>query len=207
MARGSRNTNPGSGADRPTFTDLATNVTRGVLINSRDPGDRLDVLLNPTTLSISVEAEIGELNPIGASHTTQQYAHTKSMSTTLVYYLSSQAAHVYNNDLYLDIRNAIDWISRFTIPWDEYIAPPLLIVIWPRTLVKTFAVRSFRAHYIRWYADGTPRIARVTLNVVEKRYEPRYGEKFNSYGWATRDDAQMGGGSRGFYKPIVGKAK
>jgi hypothetical protein len=181
-----------------TLHDLITSVRQMALINARDTGDRLEVLFNPQKLSMEIETSRGTLNPIGSSHPVKQYAHTAELQFSLELYMTSSAAIL--RHFSTDLNRAINWLASFVYPEGRQLAPPPLIVVWPNTVGKVVTVDHINVEYLRWHADGKPRIVTVTLDVSElrAREKPIYAHKSRKHGFI--DSAVSGA----YYGPLGG---
>ena len=175
--------------DRTLNVPTLPALQRLKLIDATEPLNKLDALFNPSSLSLAIDATAGRLNPVGSSHPVKQYAYTNEAKFSLELYWSTY--HVYHRGLQniqMEPREALAWLASFCYPRQQGIAPAPLLVVWPNTLTMLVTVDSWKGDYLRWDADGVPRIARALLDVSELRQSPRYRRTVTMYGLHQSDD-------------------
>jgi hypothetical protein len=137
-----------------------------------------EALLNPGSLPLDIEVDVGELHPVGASHTTLQYGSTRAVQTSLELYFSSSLQGRYietQGDAILvqqepiDITKHVNWLASFCYAAEEQRAPSPLVISWPNVVHIVCVVRRFNANYIRFASDLTPLVAQVNIECVELR--------------------------------------
>jgi hypothetical protein len=173
---------------------------RVVLMDWRQPENFIsDALLNPSTLPLKVAVEVGELNPVGGSHSTLQYGHTKSVASTLEFYFSSllqgrdqpgdsspQGTPVRP----VDITKHVNWLMAFCYPSRPGEAPSPLCIVWPNVVCFVVVVKSIDTTYTRFALDGTPMAAKVSLDYAELRYTFKQADEQKDHGF-SRIDPQL----------------
>jgi hypothetical protein len=169
---------------------------RITLTDSRDPGSVLhQALLNPGTLSFDGAAEIGELNPVGASHSVLQYGHTKSPDIPIELYFSRaiqgrqpEAQILGSTAIYnYDVTEPVRWLSSFLHSPSRGVAPSWLLLLWPGVADVALAVRRVNPIYTRFARDLRPIAATVSIEAKELRFSFKTAESMRTYGFAQRD--------------------
>jgi len=187
--------------------DLTKAGARVTLTSYDDPGEEMhDAILNPASLPINVEVAVGELHPVGASNTTLQYGHTKSLTSTLELYFSTQLQGRFRSDGHdqpgrtaiapVDIMQYVNWLAAFCFGKEAGRAPSPLLILWPNVLNIIVVVRSFRTEYIRFARDLTPTAARVSLECTELRFSHKTSDEQRKDGW-TKQDPLLESGATG----------
>jgi len=155
-----------------------------------------EAILNPTSLPIDIEVAVGELSPVGSSHTTLQYGHTLSMETSIELYLSSALIGRRLDKEFgtsvrpVDISKYVNWLSSFCYAGEVQRSPSPLLIVWPRVANIVVVVTRFHAEYIRFAADLTPKTARVTLSAKELRVRFKTSGEQMSTGWLGGNSMQ-----------------
>lgn len=151
------------------FDDRSTQATaKCVFVDSRDPKDRLVALFNPNELTISRQAEWGELNPIGWSSTTIQYSHTKSPEYSLSLEFS-RIAMLERGVKYPDFKFARQFFQSFLYGAFPGRAPRFLTFVWPNTVMMTNAVKTVDVAYKRWSSRSELMAYGINLTLIEMR--------------------------------------
>lgn len=177
-------------------------LSRVYFMDSRNHRQRLECLFNPDDLNIDKEAEWGELNPIGWSSTTQQYAFTRSprFPVNLVF---SRVAMLQLGQVYKNFREAEYFFNSFLHGSFAGRAPRFLLLVWPRTVNIVCTVRRVGTGYKRWSQKGVLMEYGISLDLVEIRQS-----------WLGSPDVSVGGAylapdgsvtSQGAYDALTGK--
>lgn len=174
-----------------------TRAWAGVTLTSYlEPGDSMhEALLNPATLPIRLNVEMGELNPVGGSHSVLQYGHTKSPSIPLEFYFSTQyqgrgkqAGQPGRTVITpIEVSQYVNWLLSFCYGAQPGEAPSPLLIIWPQTLNIAIVVKSVEASYVRFAADLTPMAAKVNVEFTELRYSFKGSTEQAVMGFKQRD--------------------
>jgi hypothetical protein len=179
--------------------DLVRADARVTLTDFADPGSTMrDALLNPSSLPISIDVAIGELNPVGASQTVLQYGYTQAASIPIELYFSTQLQGRYTTSnsegspgrtaiAMVDIQEYVNWLASFCYASQPGMAPSPLLIIWPHTLNIVVVVNSFRAEYIRFARDLAPTAARVMMDCKELRFSFKSSFNQRTNGWNKLD--------------------
>lgn len=169
-------------------------LVRAIFIDSRNPDMRLTCLFNPNELPISKEAEWGELNPIGWSSTTQQYAFTKSAAfgLNLVF---SRVAMLERGLRHTALQKAISFFNYFLHSAYPGRAPSFMLMSWPKTLNIICRVGSVTTTYKRWSQRGLIMEYGIGLSLVEVRQSwLSSGDVAAADGWPAVDGSLMSSG-------------
>lgn len=171
---------------RPLGRDITRSLARVAITDMFNPGNRLITgLLNPDVLSYSISVEIGQLNPVGWSHGVVQYGHTKSISVPLDLYFSTQLTP--RRGGHRDIQWYVDWFAAFCFPQDNGIAPPPMLLVWPKVMDIALVVEDFSADYVRFHEDLSPGAVHVAIEALELRHTFRTAGKVRSDGLRRAD--------------------
>lgn len=172
-----------------------------------NPGDRLlPGLLNPSSLSYSIDVGIGELNPVGWPSSVLNYGHTKSPQLPLEFYFTTQLTPRAHPGANLDLTYYVDWFNSFIYPTELGGANPVMLVVWPNTFSMAVVVASFNAEYNRFHQeDLAPGAVRVVLSARELRFSPRTSSSHRTHGMHTVDPLISSGGLTGPPLNLKGK--
>jgi hypothetical protein len=139
-----------------------------------------EALLNPSSLPIDIDVEIGELNPIGWSHSVQQYSHTKSLETSIELYFSTgiqgrRGPITSQGDIGrtvhdFDVADKVHWLSSFCYGQMPGEAPHPLLLVWPHVMNIALVMKKFHAEYFRFARNLRAMAAKVTLTCMELRF-------------------------------------
>lgn len=136
--------------------------------DAADPNRSMAALFNPEELPEDTEVTIGELNPIGSSHTTLQYAHTKSPTYTLSLPYTQRGVSERASPI-VNLKEALRFYRSFCFAPRKGFAPSILTMVWPDTLTVNMAVRRVGVRYTRWTADMELYSYSIDLDCIEKR--------------------------------------
>ena len=148
-------------------------LLKAYFIDAVDQTNKLTCLFNPEQIPLEKEAVYGELNPIGWSQTTVQYAYTKSMPYSLDLVFSRIAANdligVEDRYIFNDLNIAARFFNYFVHGTDPGIAPNRIIFCCPNTVLTINVLRKFRVTYKRWFQNMTLAEFGVTVDLLEDR--------------------------------------
>jgi len=130
--------------------------------------------MNPETLQILINLNVGKMSPIGSSHETKQYASTQSPSFSIELFFSAAVAYRRKYE-YPSIDAAMNWLSANGYGRERGIAPDPLLILWPNVLSLTYAVESISISYLSFSRFLQTKTGRVTLTGGELHTE------FHSY--------------------------
>lgn len=144
---------------------------KAFFMDSIEPSRRLRCLFNPEQLILEKEAMYGELNPIGWSQTTQQYAYTKSMTYSVDLVFTRRAADELAKDEenYRDINFATRFFNYFLHSADAGSAPHRLMFYCPNTIHSLNILKKWRVTYKRWFQNMDIAEYGISLDLVEDR--------------------------------------
>lgn len=181
------------------FTDMIPVTGKMVLIDSSQRLNKLPVLFNPNKLPISIRVAMGALHPVGSSHPVLNYHHTEAITFPLELYWSAIHMHALGYKGLITLTEAVGWFASFCYPLKKGVAPPPLLIIWPKTLSMLVVVRSCQINYTHWDTKGNPRVIKINLQLTELRQASRYHEDMYAYGFAVSDEGHsMSGLGAGF---------
>ena len=171
-------------------------VERLVLVNARDPRDKMTALFNPESLDLGITATVGKINTIGSSHAFQQYAHSETDDFSVPMVLDHFAMIMrYGSYRAYDINEQIDWLTSFTLPRGGGVAPPLLVLSWGGTMTMLVCVKHVTTTYKSWFANGQPRACVVSLDCAEMRRRDRTSNSHRTNGWRIPEPGVSIGGA------------
>ena len=165
---------PQSAADQGLYLSRA--FARVSLSSMADQSCRQqEALLNPSSLPIDIDVEVGELNPVGWSHTVLQHGHTKALATSLELYFSAilqsrATLPGLGDEGTFDVVDKVEWLASFCYGSAPGNAPDPLFICWPHTMNIAAVVKKFHNEYIRFARNLTPLVAKVTLTCSELRF-------------------------------------
>jgi hypothetical protein len=137
-------------------------------IDALDSSSKLTSLFNPESLDISKSAEYGELNAIGWSSSSLQYAFTKSPDFSISLEFSLIAMHE-RGLVYPSFEHAINYFNSFLHGSRPGKAPHQLMFVWPQTVSIVCAVKQVRTAYKRWSQLGAVMAYGISLSLQEVR--------------------------------------
>jgi hypothetical protein len=133
-----------------------------------DPRRNMPALFNPNELPEDTEATIGELNPIGSSSTTLQYAHTKATSYSLTLQFSYRAM-VERGSPMIAVAEAKNFFKSFLYATHHGKAPTIMQMVWPNFMSVNYVVKRVNVRYTRWDLELQLREYVVELSLIENR--------------------------------------
>ncbi len=176
------------------------------LVNLLDPTEFYVAVFNPNELPVEVAVTAGRLHPIGSSQPVKQYAHTGDLRTSIKLWLSTLAMKAwppgtetrpeisaalgrYAGDYGVDVRSVVDWLMGFCHADDEGLAPPPLLLVWPKSLSMVCTLDGVRTRIALWDTEMVPRVAEVELTLSELRTEFKSRSQFSL---SRGGDSQLG---------------
>jgi hypothetical protein len=149
---------------------LSQSYARVQIVDAFNPSDEpRGGFLNPQTISYAMDVEIGELNPVGASHSVLQYGFTKSGNVPIELYFSTQLSPRIGA-LFADITYYSKWFASFCLPEQPGQAPHPLLIVWPEVMELVLVIKSYKANYVRFHGSTLQAAAiRVALETRELR--------------------------------------
>jgi hypothetical protein len=200
---------PSGGHDHgPVGSDVYYARHKLLLVNAKDPQDRLEALFNPQQLAPSVTVVAGRLHPVGWSHPIKQYAYTNELSFTLALVFTRLAMlspgegfgarrHVLSSEFGHDggrgeVAAPVGWLMSFCYGLQKGTAPSPIYVIWPRTMNLLCTVDSVTPTYKRWAPDGTPVEVSVAVKFSELRKTFKSSQRQSYFGLQDPDRAAVG---------------
>jgi hypothetical protein len=165
----------GARATSSGMKELSKSLARVFLQSMHADSEPLFGHLNPTTLRYSRGVNIGELEPVGGSHSVLMYGNTRSAEVPLEFYFSTQLnARAGAGQYAANLAFYVDWFDAFCFPLESGAAPPPLLLVWPRVMETVLVITDFDAEYVRFYSeDLAPQAVRVTVSARELRQTPR----------------------------------
>jgi len=186
---------------------------RVVLAELFDTSNAMEAMFNPEQLELSVEAGVGDLQPVGWSHGIQQYGHTKCVSFPLTFIYTLHGLRFRDPPLvskkafpFMSLTDAVGWFSSFVYPRDYGVAPSPMLVVWPRVLTMAVVVRSVSAKYTRFDRDLEPREVQITTQLSEIRQQLKISSQQRFSAWVTSWEGHTlhGGAGAGFRPGTTG---
>jgi len=149
-----------------------------VFMDTVDSDRRLSCLFNPDQIDITKEAIYGELNPVGWSHTTQQYAHTVSASYSIeIVFNKSAAFYKQGKTAARNFDYAIKFFNFFLHGQVAGMSPNRLIFNCPHTIVTTNTLRRVEVSFKRWFQDMHLWEFGIMLDLVEDHAHAFYSSE------------------------------
>ena len=190
-------------ASTPMF-DWSRAGVRISLTEMCNPGRKMqDSLLNPESLPMDVAVSIGELNPVGASHSVLQYGHTKSPDVPIELYFS-RALQGRVPSLVRAGATAIEatgvvqyvrWLESFCFGPERGVAPSPMLLLWPGVCHIALAISAVRPRYIRFARNLHPIAVQVSLECKELRFSYKNSGEQRDDGYSKLDPLLRTGGS------------
>jgi hypothetical protein len=191
----------------PLFLRHVGATARMQIADAREPMDFIVVQFNPAELERSLEVHVGELQPIGWSHTIRQYASTASAKQELKLWLSALAASQQGLDPHIEdptlgdlidssptsrlrgldfISQQVCWLVAHCYASAPGKAPSPLWLRWDYNLDMLATLDRIKTSTKVWDQQGKPRIMEVEMSLTEFRVGFRSSEKY--YGaWVMQD--------------------
>lgn len=149
-----------------------------VFMDTVDSDMKLSCLFNPEQIDIGKEAVYGELNPVGWSHTTQQYAFTESASYSIEIVFNKTAAfYKQGSSAARNFDYAIRFFNFFLHGQYPGIAPNRLIFNCPHTIITTNTLRRVEVSFKRWFQDMHLWEFGIMLDLVEDHAHAFYSSE------------------------------
>lgn len=190
--------------DRSGIGDILDERPRRVTL-IKNPGEINNrevypVLLNPTTLSESINADWSRLGVIGLDHEVPHFAKTRSIEIPLTFYFSQYYAATeprgqgeLNKDAQITPTFPLSRIARTSMDFANFmrslcfptrggLRPPPVKVIWPHVMDIIGVVTSLSFDYRRFDRDLAPLIYQADVTILETRTTRRFSEEVRHRG-------------------------
>jgi len=147
--------------------NLSRTPVRVVLADAGSLSDNIKCAANPQTLQVSVRATYGKLAPVGWSQQIVQYGSTESVNLPIELYFSAQQIWRFKDHNVVSLDQGVDFLASFLQPKGQGLAPPRLLLIWPKMLTIVLGVEEFQVTHTQFYRSLQASICTVTLQATE----------------------------------------
>ena len=157
-------TSPGGTSE---ILNMSRAPVRVVLADMGSLATNIKCAANPQTLQVSVRATYGKLAPVGWSQQIVQYGSTESVAMPIELYFSAQQIWRFKDHSVVNIDQGVDFLASFLQPKGEGLAPPRLLLIWPKMVTIVLGVEEFQVTHSQFYRSLQASIATVTMQATE----------------------------------------
>lgn len=149
-----------------TIKDPTRAMVNVLLFREDDTTKSMQVVANPSSLSVSCKAAIGKLSPVGWSTQVLQYGHTESASIPIELYFSAQHIWRFKNHNVKSVIEGTNFLMSFVHPVSLGAAAPLMTLVWPSVLSMNLAVEGVRINYTLFDSNLKATIASVNVETL-----------------------------------------